>query len=122
VGFAMGIERLVLLLETLNLVPEQAADKVDIFVVSLGEQAELASSVLAEGLRNEYVSLTVLRHCGGGNFKNQMKKADRSGARFTLILGENEVADGVCQVKNMATGEQETIATEQVAQYLASHF
>lgn len=122
VGFAMGIERLVLLLETLNLVPEQAADKVDIFVVSLGEQAELASSVLAERLRNEYAGLTVLRHCGGGNFKNQMKKADRSGARFTLILGENEVAEGVCQVKNMATGEQETIATEQVAQYLASHF
>ncbi|MGB7392054.1 histidine--tRNA ligase, partial [Marinomonas sp.] len=96
VGFAMGVERLVLLLETLELIPEEAKASTDVFVVSLGEDAEITSSVLAETLRSELAGVTVLRHCGGGNFKNQMKKANNSGARLTLILGQEEVEQGIC--------------------------
>ncbi len=112
VGFAMGVERLVLLLETLELIPEEAKEATDIFVVSFGDEAELASFVVAEQLRNANQGWTVLRHCGGGNFKNQMKKADKSGARFTLILGESEVAEGIVQVKDMQSGEQVSCATD----------
>jgi len=112
VGFAMGVERLVLLLETLELIPEEAKDATDIFVVSFGDEAELASFVIAEQLRNANQGWTVLRHCGGGNFKNQMKKADKSGARFTLILGESEVSEGIVQVKDMQSGEQVSCATD----------
>lgn len=118
VGFAMGVERLVLLLETLELIPAEAKDMTDIFVVSFGDEAELQSFVVAEALRNAGQGWTVLRHCGGGNFKNQMKKADKSGARFTLIIGESEVAEGVVQVKDMQTGEQTSCANDALVKSL----
>lgn len=120
VGFAMGIERLVLLLETLELIPDAAKASTDVFVVSMGADAELTSFSLAESIREALPNLTVLRHCGGGNFKNQMKKADKSGARFTLILGDNEVANNECQVKDMTTGQQESCALDKVSEYLSS--
>ena len=118
VGFAMGIERLVLLLETLNLIPNQAKFSTDVFVISMGADAELASFVLAEQLREANSNLVVLRHCGGGNFKNQMKKADRSEARFTIILGQDEIDQGICQLKDMSTGEQEALPLDGVATYI----
>lgn len=120
VGFAMGIERLVLLLETLELIPDAAKASTDVFVVSMGADAELTSFSLAESIREALPNLTVLRHCGGGNFKNQMKKADKSGARFTLILGDNEVANNECQIKDMTTGQQESCALDKVSEYLSS--
>lgn len=121
VGFAMGIERLVLLLETLSLIPSEAKFSADVFVVSIGDDAEVASTTLAEQLRETLPSLVVLRHCGGGNFKNQMKKADRSEARFTIILGQDEVEQGVCQVKDMSTGEQQTCAFEDLPAYISGN-
>lgn len=120
VGFAMGIERLVLLLETLNLIPEAATFSTDVFVISMGDDAELTSFVLAEKLREENSNLVVLRHCGGGNFKNQMKKADRSEARFTIILGQDEVDNGICQIKDMSTGEQQSQPLDDVAAYIGA--
>ncbi|REG82230.1 histidine--tRNA ligase [Marinomonas pollencensis] len=115
IGFAMGIERLVLLLETLELIPEAAKASTDVFIVSLGEEAEITSTVLAETLRSQLAGVTVLRHCGGGNFKNQMKKANNSGARLTLILGQEEVEQGICQVKDMQTGDQESCKIADIA-------
>ncbi|WP_219704073.1 histidine--tRNA ligase [Marinomonas lutimaris] len=120
VGFAMGIERLVLLLETLNLIPDAAKFSTDVFVISMGDDAELASFVLAESLREENSNLIVLRHCGGGSFKNQMKKADRSEARFTIILGQDEVDNGICQVKDMSTGDQQSHPLADVAAYIGA--
>ncbi|QUX91113.1 histidine--tRNA ligase [Marinomonas sp. A3A] len=120
VGFAMGIERLVLLLETLNLIPDAAKFSTDVFVISMGDDAELASFVLAESLREENSNLVVLRHCGGGSFKNQMKKADRSEARFTIILGQDEVDNGICQVKDMSTGDQQSHPLVDVAAYIGA--
>ncbi|NLQ16830.1 histidine--tRNA ligase [Marinomonas sp. M1K-6] len=121
VGFAMGIERLVLLLETLDLVPSEAKFAADVFVVSIGDEAEIASFVLAEQLRESRPNLVVLRHCGGGNFKNQMKKADRSSARFTIILGQDELEQGICQIKDMSTGEQKTCALDKIGAYFAAN-
>ncbi|AEF55477.1 histidine--tRNA ligase [Marinomonas posidonica] len=120
VGFAMGVERLILLLETLDLVPEKAKYQTDVFVISLGEEAELASTVLAEQIRDVSPELVVQRHCGGGNFKNQMKKADRSGAAVTIIIGQDEVDQGICQVKQMQTGEQASCSFGELPSYLAS--
>ncbi|KZN14095.1 histidinol dehydrogenase [Marinomonas sp. TW1] len=120
VGFAMGVERLILLLETLDLVPEVAKYQTDVFMISLGEEAELASSVLAEQIREANPTMVVLRHCGGGNFKNQMKKADRSGAAMTVIIGQDEVDQGICQVKQMRTGEQASCSIDELPSYLAS--
>ncbi|NVK73045.1 histidine--tRNA ligase [Marinomonas sp. CT5] len=118
VGFAMGVERLVLLLETLDLIPTAAKFSTDVFVISMGSDAELASFVLAERLREESPNLVVLRHCGGGNFKNQMKKADRSEARFTMILGQDEVEQGICQIKDMKTGEQQACPLNEAASFI----
>ena len=118
VGFAMGIERLVLLLETLDLIPNSAKFSTDVFIVSMGDAAEIASFVLAERIREVDSDRVVLRHCGGGNFKNQMKKADKSEARFTIILGQDEIDQGVCQVKDMSTGEQQTCSLVDVPTYI----
>jgi histidyl-tRNA synthetase len=118
VGFAMGIERLILLLETLDLVPDTAKFSIDVFIISMGDDAELASFTLAERLRESNSDLVVLRHCGGGNFKNQMKKADRSDAQFTIILGQDEVDQGICQVKNMSTGQQASCSLDDVTEHI----
>ncbi|MCV2402573.1 histidine--tRNA ligase [Marinomonas sp. C2222] len=119
VGFAMGVERLILLLETLDLIPDSAKFSTDVFIMSVGNDAEVASFVLAEQLRQERKDIVVLRHCGGGSFKNQMKKADRSQARFTLILGQDEVDQGICQVKNMSTGKQQSCLLKDVASLIS---
>ncbi len=120
VGFAMGVERLVLLLETLNLVPEEAKSQTDIFIVSVGDAAELTTFTLAERLREAAKGWRILRHCGSGNFKKQMKKADASGARFTLIMGDAEIEEGICQIKDMSTGEQKNCVIDAVADYLST--
>tara|TARA_R110000764_G_scaffold197041_1_gene282149 strand:+ start:1 stop:1245 length:1245 start_codon:yes stop_codon:yes gene_type:complete len=118
VGFAMGIERLVLLLETLELIPAAAKFSTDVFVTSMGDDAEIASFVLAESIRAIDSSRVVLRHCGGGSFKNQMKKADKSEARFTIILGQDEIDQGVCLIKDMLTGEQHVCSLSDVPTYI----
>lgn len=118
VGFAMGIERLVLLLDTLELIPDSAKFSIDVFVTSMGDDAEIASFVLAESIREIDSSRVVLRHCGGGSFKNQMKKADKSEARFTIILGQDEIDQGVCLIKDMSTGEQHACSLADVPTYI----
>lgn len=91
VGFAMGVERLVLMLQALECIPAQVHQLVDVFIVASGEGTELKAFELAESLRSE-LGLRVMQNMGGGSFKSQMKKADKSGASLALILGENELA------------------------------
>lgn len=98
VGFAMGIERLVLLLDAcgvLPAVPQQA----DLYVVSFGDAAQREALVVTERLRDQLGGVRIVQHTGGGSFKSQMKKADRSGARLALIWGEDEVAAGTVSIK-----------------------
>ena len=118
IGFAIVIERLIALLEATNSLP--ATPSIDVYLVAVGEEAAKKSLILAEQLRDQVENLKLITHCGGGSFKNQFKRADRSGARWTLILGDDELSQQVVGVKTMATGEQETVAWDALANYLKS--
>jgi histidyl-tRNA synthetase len=119
VGFAMGVERLVLLLETLDAIPAEIMQTVDVYITSMGDDAAVAAMKLAEQLRDES-TLRVQLHCGGGKFKSQMKKADASGAQFALILGDDEVAEQKATVKDLKNGDQQQITFDQLAAFLTS--
>lgn len=97
VGFAMGIERLVLLIESTQLEP--MVNHADVYVTAMGADASLIASRLAENLRDQFSYLKVQLHCGGGNFKKQIKKADASGAKVAIIIGENEVKNNTFGLK-----------------------
>ncbi len=122
VGFAMGLERLVLLVQEVN----QAVDlpsAVDIYVVFAGEGTTLAAFELAEKLRSELPHLRTMTHCSGGNFKKQFKRADKSGAKFALVIGESEVQNQQVVVKDLLSGaEQQTLALNDVVEYLKNVF
>nr|WP_298165652.1 histidine--tRNA ligase [uncultured Pseudomonas sp.] len=121
VGFAMGIERLVLLLETLGKVPAQIARQVDVYLCAFGEPAELAALALAERLRDQLPRLRLQVNAGAGSFKSQLKKADKSGALFALVLGEDELAQQVVGCKPLRDqGEQQSIAWSALADHLAT--
>lgn len=117
VGFAMGLERLILLLERQ---PENLpVTPPDAYLVMVGEAAQATGIKLAERLRDHLPELRMLCHCGGGSFKSQFKKADRSGARYALILGEEELARDVIGVKPLRdTSEQQDVGLSQLAEYL----
>jgi len=116
VGFAMGLERLVLLLDTLGLNDVRRA--VDVYLVTAGEGTMMSGMKLAEQLRESVPGLRVMTHFGGGSFKKQFKRADKVGAAVALVLGENEVAEGTVVVKDLAGGEQQTVAQAEVASQL----
>lgn len=102
VGFAMGMERLLLMLETCGQLPETVNP--DVFVVTSGNDAQLAATAALEQLRDELPSLRVVQQLGGGSFRSQMKKADRSGATLALLWGEDEVSAGEVTVKPLRDG------------------
>ncbi len=96
VGFAMGIERLVALLENqTDIMPKKA----DIYCLALTDEASIKAFELSEKIRSNYPDLTLVQHCGGGSFKSQIKKADKSGARWALILAEDELKHGMIGIK-----------------------
>jgi histidyl-tRNA synthetase len=122
VGFAMGVERLILLLETLGKVPDAVRQQVDIYAMAMGDEAFARLFGLVDTLR-EQTGLRIQLHCGGGSFKSQMKKADRSGARIALLLGDDECRAGVVTVKPLREAlEQRQVPVEQLADTLASMF
>lgn len=94
-GFAMGIERLIALIQESGGAP--AAPAPDVYLVHQGEAASRLAFRVAEGLRDH--GIDVLLHCGGGSFKSQMKKADGSGANFAVVIGDDEAATGEAQLK-----------------------
>ncbi len=118
VGFAMGLERLVLMLETLELT--EVRRSVDVYVVTAGEGTMMAGMKLAEQLREEVPGVRVMNHFGGGNFKKQFKRADKVGAVVALVLGENEVADNTVVLKDLAGGEQHSYNQAEVAEKIAA--
>ncbi len=118
VGFAMGLERLVLMLETLELTDVRRS--VDVYVVTAGEGTMMAGMKLAELLREAISGVRVMNHFGGGNFKKQFKRADKVGAVVALVLGENEVADNTVVLKDLVGGEQETYNQAEVAEKIAA--
>ncbi len=123
VGFAMGMERLILLLETLDLVPAEVNGQADVYVTALGDSAVTVAFQVSEQIRSAVPGLTVITHCGGGSFKSQMKKADRSGARIAVVIGDNEVREGVVGVKQLRLdGEQEQVPQDRVGDHLTRLF
>ncbi|EPX3986505.1 histidine--tRNA ligase [Vibrio cholerae] len=117
VGFAMGLERLVLMMETLG--NTDVRRSVDVYMVTAGEGTMMAGMKLSEQLREQVPGLRVMTHFGGGNFKKQFKRADKVGAAIALVLGEDEVAAQTVVVKDLAGGEQNTVAQAEVAKLLA---
>ena len=122
VGFAMGLERLVLLVQEVNKsIPLKSA--VDIYVVYQGEGTTLAAFQLAEKLRSELPHLSTMLHCSGGNFKKQFKRADKSGATLALVLGESEVQNNQVVVKHLLGGaEQQTIDVDNLIEHVKAQF
>jgi len=119
VGFAMGIERLLLLIETLDRVPPELARQVDVYLVTLGYAAARAGFRLAEQVREALPGIRLVVHCGGGSFKSQFKKADKSGALFALILGEDEALAQQIGIKPLRSeGQQENIAWQALPERL----
>lgn len=121
VGFAMGVERLVLLLETLGVVPAELNRPADLYLCAFGEASELAGLALAERLRDAIPGIRLLVNSGGGSFKSQFKKADKSGAQFAMILGDDELANRVVGFKPLrGEGEQQNIAWDALPEHLAA--
>ncbi|MFT6086020.1 MAG: histidyl-tRNA synthetase [Glaciecola sp.] len=98
VGFAMGLERLVLLVESLD-ESLYASNAVDIYLMPMSEDAESAATRIAEQIRNILPTVKLQQHCGGGNFKRQMKKAMASDAAIAIIIGDDELANASVSVK-----------------------
>ena len=122
VGFAMGLERLVLLVQEVNKsIPVKSA--VDIYVVYQGEGTTLAAFQLAEKLRSALPHLSTMLHCSGGNFKKQFKRADKSGATLALVLGESEVQNNQVVVKHLlGVAEQQTIDVANLIEHVKAQF
>ncbi|MGB2045825.1 MAG: histidine--tRNA ligase [Porticoccaceae bacterium] len=122
VGFAMGVERLVLLLDELGVVPDSIGQPVDLYLLAVGE-VEQQALVLAENLRNDCPQIRLQTHCGGGSFKSQIKKADKSGATVALILGEDEAASNTVGVKYLRENlDQQTVAQVDLVELLNNTF
>lgn len=119
VGFGIGLERLVLLVQALEAVPEGLTQQADVYLVAVGDVQQQAMQ-LAERIRDELPFVRLLTHCGGGNFKNQLKKADKSAADIALILGEDEARAGSVAVKFLREDlPQQTLTYAQAIDLLA---
>ncbi len=117
VGFAMGIERLLALLEELGVA--NAAEAPHAYLVLVGDAAQLAGQPFAESLRSAIPGLRLQVNCGGGSFKSQFKRADKSAAQVALILGESELENDVVGIKPLRNDdEQTTLARSDVPAFL----
>jgi len=120
VGFAMGIERLVALLEEQD--EPVPTKQLDAYLVLVGDKAQQAGMQLGEKLRDQLPQLRLMVHCGGGSFKSQFKKADKSGARLAIILGDDELSQGVVGVKYLRERlEQQQVAVDGLSSFLDGH-
>ncbi|MEG9481464.1 histidine--tRNA ligase [Mannheimia indoligenes] len=122
VGFAMGLERLVLLVQEVN--KEIDLPKaVDVYLVFSGEGATVNAFQLAEQIRSELPQLRVMTHCSGGKFQKQFKRADKVEAKIALVIGESEVAEKQVVIKDLRSGaEQITIAQSELIAELNKRF
>ncbi|MDJ0739076.1 MAG: histidine--tRNA ligase [Gammaproteobacteria bacterium] len=106
VGFALGLERLVAILEEID--PGAGTVAADVYLVLMGEAASRAGLLLAEQLRDALPGREVVAHCGGGGMKAQFKRADRSGARYAVVIGDAELEAGTVMLKPLRADEAQT--------------
>jgi len=122
VGFAMGLERLVLLVQEVN-AALPVANTVDVYLVYSGEGATLNAFQLAETIRSALPQVRVMTHCSGGKFQKQFKRADKVDAKLALVIGESEVAEKTVVVKDLrSSAEQVTISQADIIETLTKHF
>ena len=120
-GFALGIERLLAMREAADI--EVSPGHPDIYLLLQGESSSRTGLQLAEKLRDLNPRLGILSNCGGGSFKSQMKKADKSGAAIALILGENEIADETVTLKFLREQkQQQTIRQNELSEFLKNNY
>ena len=118
-GFAVGLERLILLMQALDIT---VSAPVDLYVVTADDSAYRHSLPRLDGLRRQFPDLDVVQHLGGGSFKSQFKRADKSGAAWALVYGDAEVANNQVTLKPLrAEAEQQTIADAELESFLASY-
>lgn len=119
IGFALGKERILALLESQQ---QQAPEAMDIYLVLLGEASEIKGLQLAEEIRQQLPDVKMIAHCGGGSVKSQMKKADKSGARIALILAEDELKNAQVTVKYLRDRkEQMTISFDELIKFITNN-
>ncbi len=106
VGFAMGIERLLLLREAVGVTSQPLEDPL-VYFVAIGDIALQRALVLAEALRDSLPAAYLLVHVGGGNFKRQFKMAAQSGARFACVLGEDEIVNQTISIKDLRESKEQ---------------
>lgn len=111
VGFGIGLERLVLLLQALEQMPEGLTQQADVYLVALGD-VQAQALQLAEHIRDQLPYIRIINHCGGGSLKSQMKKADKSAADIAIILGEDEVKSGKFAVKYLRYEQPQEFLTQ----------
>jgi histidyl-tRNA synthetase len=122
VGLAIGLERLIMLLDELGAVPDSVDQQVDMYLVAVGDESYQAMQ-LAEQLRTALPAVRIETHCGGGSFKSQIKKADKSGAAVAIILGEDELSSNTVQVKFLRQERpQETVNQASLVEFLTTNF
>ncbi|GGZ96050.1 histidine--tRNA ligase [Ignatzschineria ureiclastica] len=120
IGFGMGMERLILLCQACDVMAPEYLPLVT--TVFLGDRASLEGLRLTEEIRSALPAITILANLGGGSMKSQMKKADRSGAKYALIMGDNELDEGVIILKDLReNGEQKAIAHSDLISYLQNN-
>jgi histidyl-tRNA synthetase len=117
-GFGIGMERLVLMLQQNQ---QPAEENADIYILTDSDTTFAKGLSLATRLRDEFPRLCIMQHCGGGNLKNQFKKADKSGARYAVIIGEDEFAAGTAAIKFLRENiPQETVNWNDIVEFFIS--
>jgi histidyl-tRNA synthetase len=124
IGFAMGLERLVLLMAEMQ-TPGLEATEIDVYAVAVGDNAVPVALAVVETLRCALPALRVVCHTGGGSFRSQLKKADKSGAQIALIWGSDEVADNTVTLKQLrkqpeSGAGQQTLAQDKLVAAIAN--
>ena len=117
VGFALGVERILALLESQQ---EQSTEAIDVYLVMLGEASEIRGLQLSEQIREQNPAIKMITHCGAGSMKSQLKKADKSGAEIALILAEDELKNEQLTIKYLREKkEQTTIGFDELLEFIA---
>lgn len=118
VGFGMGLERLLLVLESIGKLPANEENP-EIFLANIGDNADMYVQKLVLDLRKDGISAE--RDYGARSLKAQMKYANKIGARFSAVVGDDDIAKGALNVKNMETGESEEVLAEKLSEFLKSN-
>ncbi len=111
-GFAMGLERIILLLEQQIELSTKLSPAVDVYLCMLGEKAEIEGLKLARKIREQLPLVRLQMHCGGGNFKKQLKRADKSAARLAIILGDDEVVNQSAGIKFLREQREQLLLSQ----------